>query len=370
MLGISGFESSANFVEEQERGVFPKTLRNMWIVVSVLNPLMAFFALSMFTTEDITANYQSGLLAEMASNTAGTWLKSIVSIDAVLVLSGAVLTSYVGVTGLMERMTLDRILPNNLLKKNKKGVSYRLILVFLILAVSVLIITKGHVALLAGVYTISFLSVMSLFVIGNILLKIKRSKLPRPEVAPYYGILIALTGVVVALIGNISKPGNIGVFFSYFIPSLIFVGIMLNRIVILRLFLGFVKKVSSATIQTVNEIVSQEFVFFTKGDNLSNLNKVMLYIEENEHTRKIKIVTVLREGEVCPDNIRKDIEFLDREYPDIDIDFVVLHDTFGPELIQRLSVEWKVPVNFMFIGSPGDTFPYRIEQLGGVRLIM
>lgn len=31
MLGISGFESSANFVEEQERGVFPKTLRNMWI---------------------------------------------------------------------------------------------------------------------------------------------------------------------------------------------------------------------------------------------------------------------------------------------------------------------------------------------------
>src|SRR6185437_2697668 len=30
MLGISGFESSANFVEEQKPGVFPKTLRNMW----------------------------------------------------------------------------------------------------------------------------------------------------------------------------------------------------------------------------------------------------------------------------------------------------------------------------------------------------
>src|SRR5215217_1666695 len=29
MLGISGFESSANFVEEQARGVFPRTLRNM-----------------------------------------------------------------------------------------------------------------------------------------------------------------------------------------------------------------------------------------------------------------------------------------------------------------------------------------------------
>ncbi|HMR16610.1 MAG TPA: amino acid permease, partial [Mariniflexile sp.] len=45
MLGVSGFESSANFVEEQEKGVFPKTLRNMWMVVSVINPLMAIFAL-------------------------------------------------------------------------------------------------------------------------------------------------------------------------------------------------------------------------------------------------------------------------------------------------------------------------------------
>ncbi len=46
MLGISGFESSANFVEEQKPGVFPKTLKNMWIVVSILNPLMAFLALA------------------------------------------------------------------------------------------------------------------------------------------------------------------------------------------------------------------------------------------------------------------------------------------------------------------------------------
>ena len=43
---------------------------------------------------------------------------------------------------------------------------------------------------------------------------------------------------------------------------------------------------------------------------------------------------------------------------------------FGPDLISRLSEEWKIPVNFMFIGSPGDHFPYRIEELGGVRLII
>src|SRR5690606_19717784 len=39
MLGISGFESSANFVEEQQPGVFRKTLRNMWAIVSFFNPV-------------------------------------------------------------------------------------------------------------------------------------------------------------------------------------------------------------------------------------------------------------------------------------------------------------------------------------------
>ena len=47
MLGISGFESSANFVEEQAEGIFPKTLRNMWIVVTIFNPGIALLALAL-----------------------------------------------------------------------------------------------------------------------------------------------------------------------------------------------------------------------------------------------------------------------------------------------------------------------------------
>ncbi len=183
MLGISGFESSANFVEEQEDGVFPKTLRNMWIVVSIINPLMAFLALAIVPIPDIKNIYSTTLLSHMGKLSAGEWLAMLISIDAVLVLSGAVLTSYVGVSGLLERMSLDRILPQYFLKKNKRGSSYRIILMFLILGISVLLITNGEVKLLAGVYTISFLSVMALFGIGNILLKLKRAKLPRPEKA-------------------------------------------------------------------------------------------------------------------------------------------------------------------------------------------
>jgi hypothetical protein len=43
---------------------------------------------------------------------------------------------------------------------------------------------------------------------------------------------------------------------------------------------------------------------------------------------------------------------------------------YGPELIERLSREWGIPKNYMFIGSPSGRFPYRISELGGVRLII
>jgi hypothetical protein len=56
--------------------------------------------------------------------------------------------------------------------------------------------------------------------------------------------------------------------------------------------------------------------------------------------------------------------------PQIDIEFVVLEGTFGPQLIQRLSLEWHVPTNLMFIGSPRGKLTYGLAELGGVRLII
>lgn len=46
MLGVSGFESSSQFVQSQAPGVFVKTLRNMWLGCIIFNPLISFLALS------------------------------------------------------------------------------------------------------------------------------------------------------------------------------------------------------------------------------------------------------------------------------------------------------------------------------------
>ncbi|MFH2130325.1 MAG: APC family permease [bacterium] len=392
MLGISGFESSANFVEEQQKGVFPKTLRNMWIVVTIINPLMAFLALSVVSIEEISSTYSTTLLSYMGDVSAGYWLSTLISVDAVLVLSGAVLTSYIGVSGLLERMTLDRILPQFLLRKNSRGSSYRIIIMFLILSVSVLLITKGKVEVLAGVYTISFLAVMFLFGFGNILLKLRRAKLPRPESANMLAVMLAITAVIIALAGNImiqpknaEDPTNINIFLRYFIPTILFITIMLNRVGILRMLLqitmylfryieSWFLKISNKLNNLIHAINSQKFVYFAKRDSIVILNKVLLYIKQNEHTRSLKIVHVAdpskKDEAEFIDKFKRVVQIINEEYPEVDIEGLIVEGVFGPELIQKLSKEWKIPVNFMFIASPGDHFLYRVEDLGGVRLII
>ncbi|MBJ2124139.1 APC family permease [Flavobacterium sp. IB48] len=380
MLGISGFESSANFVEEQEQGVFPKTLRNMWGIVSFFNPVIAILLISVIPLTEVGENKES-LLAHLGETTGGSWLAWLISIDAVMVLCGAVLTSFVGVSGLLNRMTLDRILPNYFLKQNKRGSHYRIVLSFLILCISVLFATNGHLESLAGVYTFSFLAVMALFGIGNLLLKYKRRKLPRPERARGISVVIAVASVISAFFGNmLLNINSFYTFLQYMVPALIFIGIMLNRVTLIRLLIEaleyFYQPLRKMVIlsnryleKLSSEINSQEFVFFTKGDDITILNKVLQYVEDNETTKKLKIVHVKKDT-VDNEVLKKDLEVLDRAYGGLDIEYIEIDGVFGPEIIDELSEKWKIPKNFMFIGSPGNKFSYRVADLGGVRLIM
>ncbi len=381
MLGISGFESSANFVEEQQPGVFRKTLRNMWAVVSFFNPVIALLVLCIIPLAQV-GEHRESLLALMGQTVGGSWLGWLISVDAVLVLSGAVLTSFVGVTGLIERITLDRVLPNYFLAQNKRGVNYRIVVAFFILCVSVLYATKGDLGALAGVYTFSFLAVMTLFGLGNLLLKIKRAKLPRPVKAHPLAVVAAIALVAAAFWGNARlNPDALFVFFQYLIPALGIIFLLLNRGRIVRVLLYTIDYlyspvrrfvlVSNQYLQAMLEkINAQEFVFFTKGDDLAILNQVLQYVENNEKTGRLKIVTVMKPGQLRNDPLRRDLEVLDRAYPEVKIEYLEIEGTFGPELIEDLSQQWNIPKNFMFIGSPGDRFPYQVSELGGVRLII
>ena len=382
MLGISGFESSANFIEEQEPGVFPKTLRNMWLAVSIFNPLISFLAMGLIPLLAIR-EVPPDLLAQMGVLSAGKWLGSLVSIDATLVLSGAVLTSYVGVTGLVRRMTLDRCLPQVFLRENRlRRTNHWIILGFFCLCWSILAVTGGQIKVLAAVYTVAFLAVMALFAIGNMLLKVKRARIPRDTRAGWPTVSLALVAVLLGLVGNILlDPTSVRVFLEYYAIVAGVVVLMFIRLQLLKLAL-FVSRSVVERIQRANELFRRTVVeyidrinsitviYFTKGDDLANLNRAALYVLENEQTRWLKVVHVFNREEDIPPTLAGHLQTIDHMYPNLKIDFVAVHGSFGPELIDRLSRRLSVPKNYMFIGTPGDRFPHEIEDLGGVRLIL
>jgi len=382
MLGISGFESSANFIEEQRQGVFPKTLRNMWLAVAVFNPLISLLSLGLLPLAQIR-DVPPDLLARMGDVSMGRWLGLWVSLDAVLVLSGAVLTSYVGVLGLVRRMSLDQCLPQFLLSENSwRKTNHWIILGFFAVCCSILAVTSGHVKTLAGVYTLSFLSVMALFALGNMLLKVKRASLPRTETAGWSRVTLALAAVTVGLVGNVLlNPAYVRIFSAYLLGAVAIVGLMFLRVQLLRLVL-FVSRGVVDTVMAVNarvrdavgrkieDINSRRVVYFTKDAAPAELNRAALYVLENEPSNHLQVVHVYKEEGDIPAELAEHLRTIDRLYPRLRIDFLAVKGVFSPGLIELLSRRLDVPKNYMFIGTPGDRFPHSIDQLGGVRLIL
>ena len=381
LLGVSGFESSANFIEEQKPGVFPKTLRNMWLAVTIFNPLIAAIALGILPLDQMISNKEFMLL-EAARSMTGETGAYILAIDAALVLSGAVLASFVGVTGLVTRMTLDRCLPQFLLKVNRRQTYHRIILLFFVLCVSIFLMTQGDLLILAGVYTVSFLSVMSLFALGNILLKVRRAKLPRKHHASWPAVFLALIFTLAGIGGYIYlRPEYLRYFSAYFFPTVGVVLVTLYRHHILDFTLLVLKEVARSIevfhqrsrVQIgrwIRELRSSGVIFFTKGDDVASLNRAMLYVLNNEISRRITVIHVLDGMSEPPARLVSDLKLLGEIYPELRIEFVIKRGRFTPQLIQQLSQEFEIPPNYMFIGTPGDHFPHRLADLGGVRVII
>ncbi len=378
LLGISGFESSANFVEEQKPGVFAKTLRNMLLGVAIFNPLIALIVLHVLPLNAIALS-KDFLLADAAKVIGGTWFGYLIVADAFLVLAGAVLTAYVGVSGLVHRMTLDGCLPGILLKENRKGVHTRIIIAFFVLCSSILLITQGELLSLAGVYTISFLGVMSLFALGNLVLRETRTELKRTYSAPLPFVILAFVGTAIGVGGNILiDPRNIVYFGAYFIPALCIVLAMIyeDKLVLLSLRL-------SARIPYVHELIKSRsadilagrFVVFIHHAN--RLYGALEYIERNEKGLDVTVVHCdNRTGDDADYNasykeIKELIPSLQKAgvFPHFKIKTLYKKKPFNPETVSEVAKELKIHKNRILIGSIHHTHEFDFHELEGVRII-
>jgi amino acid transporter len=377
LLGISGFESSANFVEEQDVGVFRKTLRNMLIAVAIINPLVSILSLNLLPLAEIVG-HKDYLLSEMAHLMAGQTFKVIIVLDATLVLSGAVLTSYVGVTGLVHRMALDQVLPQFFLKKSRRDTSHRIIITFFLLCSSILLVTEGSLLSLAGVYTISFLGVMTLFGLGNILLKTRRRELKRTYRAGWITILIAIIATSLGMVGNvIIDHKNLFYFMHYFIPTMLVVVLMYLRIPIYRAILQVLNNLMgrflvmrTMVIDRIASLTEQRVVLFARGGDLRRLHVAFNYIVHNESSRSVVVFHLYSNpGHSDEEGIKHSLEALEEIFPMLKVKLVVREGKFGPEIIEAVSKEFEVPTNNIFIGAPEAKHAFSIQDLGGVRVI-
>ena len=438
MLGVSGFETSSQFVEEQAPGVFPKTLRNMWAGVIIFNPLLSLISFAALDVNDIM-EHKDTVLARTA-HVMGHWiqtelhfpehfiigpiLSTIVSLDAFIVLAAALLTGYVGINGLIRRMSMDRCLPQFFLIQNPWTKTDSFILVgFFLLCVSQVVILDSDVEALGGVYCYAFLSVMTIFAFGNILLKIKRPALPREVSASWLQSIVGLAAVVIALLGNVlGKPELLTYFFVYFLIVGVLVLIMFQRVRIMRLVYKILKpkkkvastgatdsesddeksredkplisqapggmdteannqamlympppppKESRSCIQALSSALRSvqdvPFVFFCKHDDLHMLNKAMLYIQQNEQTNKIIVVHCSNETDAA--SLTEHVKLMDLLYPKVKISLLHIESEFNAATVEWVSQALNVPINAMFISCPDENFAMKVSQLRGMRII-
>ncbi|MHB9073782.1 MAG: APC family permease [Desulfobaccales bacterium] len=377
MLGVSGFESSANYVEQQRPGVFRLTLRNMWLAVTVFNPLIALLALGLLMVPEIIGA-KDDLVGQMGMLVGGHSLHTLIVVDAVLVLSGAVLTSYVGVSGLVHRMTLDQCFPQFLLKQTRRG-SFPLIIVgFMILCISILYLTGGELLSLAGVYTISFLGVMTLFGIGNILLKVNRPELKRTYRAGWGSVILGVIATCVGILGNLAiNFVFLGYFAIYFVPAVLGGIAMYMRIPILKWILTLIDRVLTrfshwrgGVEERIEAIANIRAVVFVGLGTLNRMLKAFNYLSRNEDCQNVLIFRLYTEDDPAAElNIHRNLGIIRELHPDLKIEYQARKGLFNPEVVDALSKELDIPKNMMFMGSLTHAQTFSIQDLGGVRII-
>ncbi len=177
-LGITGFESAAQIVEELEDPIL-RTVRLLYktvvILVSATAPFISFLCLILMTPEEVDGNLNY-LLSGLADKLGGRFLLTIVVIDATLTLFAATNTAFVGFIGLATTMAKQGNLPSFLLyrvaHKYPTIQGYPLIaLPFMGVGMCMSAVVAGELEIAAKVYEISFLGVMVSFCVGVVLMR-------------------------------------------------------------------------------------------------------------------------------------------------------------------------------------------------------
>lgn len=180
-LGITGFESAAQIVEEIESPTWlsiRKIYLTIVLLVSFTGPVSSLLCMVLLSDADIE-KYKSAFLSGLAVHEGGSPMLYLLVANACLTLFAAVNTAFAGATGLMSTMGKQGNLPAVVLKQWTakvpvlKGYPF-IALPFGALCLVMMAAFPGNVDRLGEVYGMAFLGVMISYCAGVVLLRLNQ----------------------------------------------------------------------------------------------------------------------------------------------------------------------------------------------------
>jgi amino acid transporter len=182
LLAMSGFETLAQVYREI---AYPK-LRNLRITAFIVctyalisTGVISLLAV-MIIPDEARPKYYDNLIAGVVMNLAGPPLLKLifhifVVIVGVLILSGAVNTSLIGVNGVLNRVAEDGVLMDWFRKPHRKyGTTFRIINTMTLLQIATIIASRGDVYLLGEAYAFGVVWSFALKALGVLVLRYQR----------------------------------------------------------------------------------------------------------------------------------------------------------------------------------------------------
>lgn len=99
---LAGFETTPIYIESIRANIFPSVLRNILISTLVLNAPLILLVYAILPSEEILAG--ANILSVLAQSVAGRWLRVLVVVDCVFVLSGGVIDGICSGCALIDRL--------------------------------------------------------------------------------------------------------------------------------------------------------------------------------------------------------------------------------------------------------------------------
>jgi amino acid transporter len=182
LLAMSGFETLAQVYREL---AYPK-LKNLSITANIIctyavisTGLISLFAV-MIIPDSTRSHFYDNMIGGLVMNLAGPSLLKLgfhlfVVVVGVLILSGAVNTSLIGVNGVLNRVAEDGVLLDWFRKPHRKyGTTYRILNTMALLQIATIIASRGDVLLLGEAYAFGVVWSFALKALGVLVLRYQR----------------------------------------------------------------------------------------------------------------------------------------------------------------------------------------------------